>query len=234
MEEPLKTHVEGFDDQLKGGIPRGHIVLLAGNPGTMKSSLGYSILHYNALQGLRGAYLSLEQPRSTLLAQMERAGLRHGQVQEKVAVYDVTRTRLETEDFGLKKSWTFILRSLIEDAKRKTGLDVLVIDSINVYELMAVEKDVRVELFEFFTWLKDLNVTTLIISEMSMDSGEYGTHGLGFLADGILHLKNEPVDEIHSQRRIKCVKMRGVEHSTDYFSLLFRDGKFQVVKALLK
>ena len=39
----LKTYIEGFDRALEGGIPQGHIVLMAGTPGTMKSSL--TVLH---------------------------------------------------------------------------------------------------------------------------------------------------------------------------------------------
>lgn len=232
---PIPTFVEGFDEQLQGGIPRGHVVLVAGTAGTMKSSLCYSVLWHNAAKGgLRGAYISLEQPRSTLLHQMEKMGWKHEPVQDRLLIYDLTKTRLETEDFGLKKSWTFILKSLIEDAKRKASLDMLVIDSINVYEVMAVEKEPRQEFFEFFAWLRDLNLTTFLISEMSMDSAEWGTRGLGFLADGIIHLKNEMIDDIHSQRRIKCVKMRGVDHTTDYFALIAKGGKFQTVKALMR
>ena len=44
-DERLKTYIEGFDKILEGGIPRGHIVLVTGTPGTMKSSLSYYILY---------------------------------------------------------------------------------------------------------------------------------------------------------------------------------------------
>lgn len=232
---PIPTYIEGLDEQLEGGIPRGHVVLVAGTAGTLKSSLCYSMLWHNAVRnGSKGAYMSLEQPRTTLLHQMEKMGWKWDAVQDKVLIYDLTRTRLDTEDYGMKKSWTFILKSLIEDAKKKASLDLLVVDSVNVYEVMAVDKEPRQEFFEFFSWVKDLGLTTLLISEMSMDSAEFGTRGLGFLADGIIHMKNEMIDDIHSQRRIKCVKMRGVEHTTDYFALMVRGGKFQVVKALLR
>jgi len=40
----IKTFVRGFDEEIGGGIPQGHVVLVAGPPGTMKSSLAYSIL----------------------------------------------------------------------------------------------------------------------------------------------------------------------------------------------
>jgi KaiC/GvpD/RAD55 family RecA-like ATPase len=49
----FKTYIRGFDEEIEGGIPQGHVVLVAGPPGTMKSSLAYSILYNNALNGNR-------------------------------------------------------------------------------------------------------------------------------------------------------------------------------------
>src|SRR5438093_9480588 len=44
----VPTFVEGLDESLEGGIPWGHLVLIEGAPGTMKSSLAFSILLHNA------------------------------------------------------------------------------------------------------------------------------------------------------------------------------------------
>src|SRR3989304_8165921 len=35
----VRTYIQGFDEKLSGGIPEGSIVLLCGEPGTMKSTL---------------------------------------------------------------------------------------------------------------------------------------------------------------------------------------------------
>jgi len=35
----ISTYVEGLDEILGGGFPVGHVVLLSGLPGTMKSTL---------------------------------------------------------------------------------------------------------------------------------------------------------------------------------------------------
>src|SRR5207244_910383 len=59
----IPTKMEGLDDVLGGGIPDGGVVLVSGAPGTMKTSLTYHILHENALDGVRGLYVSLEQSR---------------------------------------------------------------------------------------------------------------------------------------------------------------------------
>lgn len=229
IKERIKTYIDGFDKHLGGGIPKGHIVLIAGTAGTMKSSVGYNILYYNALEdGLKGAYLSLEQDKESLLDHMGGLGMNHENVKDKLVVLDIGKTRLETEDYGLRKSWSFIIKDLIESIKRERGLDLLVIDSLNIYETMSGVEDPRMELFEFFKWLKSLNLTCFLISEMSMDSKEFSKHGGDFLSDGIIHLAIEMVDDVHSHRRIKCVKMRGSNHSTDYFALIFGSSKFRI------
>src|SRR5256712_321228 len=71
----ISTYIEGLDDVLGGGFPVGHVVLLSGLPGTMKSTLSYAILHGNARErGAKCLYVSLEQTRKSLEAQMAAMG----------------------------------------------------------------------------------------------------------------------------------------------------------------
>jgi len=67
--ERIPTYVVGLDDRLSGGIPRGHIVLVAGPPGSLKSSFVYRILFYEAKEhAASGLYLSMEQSRASLIS----------------------------------------------------------------------------------------------------------------------------------------------------------------------
>src|SRR3990170_324441 len=67
----VPTYIEGLDETLGGGLPAGHVILLSGLPGTMKSSLAYAILLGNARErGAKGLYVTLEQTRKSLEAQM--------------------------------------------------------------------------------------------------------------------------------------------------------------------
>src|SRR3989449_11145191 len=54
--DKIPTYVVGLDDRLSGGIPRGHIVLVAGPPGSLKASFVYRILFHQA-QGHRASGL---------------------------------------------------------------------------------------------------------------------------------------------------------------------------------
>ncbi|MCK4455626.1 MAG: KaiC domain-containing protein, partial [Thermoplasmata archaeon] len=54
----VRTHIRGLDEQLQGGVPRGSVVLIAGKPGTMKSSVAFNILYRNAKENRGGAYVT--------------------------------------------------------------------------------------------------------------------------------------------------------------------------------
>src|SRR5437899_7954774 len=68
----IPTHLAGLDAALGGGIPQGAIVLVAGTPGTMKSSLIYNIMYHNAKAGRRGLYITLEQSTESLKSALGR------------------------------------------------------------------------------------------------------------------------------------------------------------------
>src|SRR5437763_1337209 len=53
-----------------------------------------------------------------------------------------------------------------------------------------------------------------------------------FLADGIVHLRLQPVSEPSYQRRVQCVKMRSVNQDSDDHPLLFENGRFEVARAI--
>src|SRR3989442_12193382 len=95
MARPLvKTHIRGFDDDvLRGGIPQGHVVLVRGASGTMKSSLAYYVLYHNALEGAPGLYVTLEQTAAGLLEHIAGLGLKATAVSEALPILDLSRGR---------------------------------------------------------------------------------------------------------------------------------------------
>src|SRR2546422_9631357 len=99
MARPLvKTHIRGFDDDvLRGGIPQGHVVLVRGASGTMKSSLAYYVLYHNPLEGAPGLYVTLEQTAAGLLEHIARLGLKATAVSEALPVLDPRPGREDLE-----------------------------------------------------------------------------------------------------------------------------------------
>lgn len=70
----IGSYIENFDIALGGGIPNGHIVLVYGSAGTMKSSICFNSLYNEIVKGKKGAYISIEQSSLSLLKQMVSMG----------------------------------------------------------------------------------------------------------------------------------------------------------------
>jgi len=224
-----KTYIRGFDEELGGGIPEGHIILISGTPGTMKSSVAYNILYNNIKrEGSIGVYVSLEQSRENFLFQIESLGL-HDIEELKFTILDMAKIRKEV-DISKERPWLDVVKKHLDYLKESMNFDLLVIDSLPVVQMLSKVEDERAYLFYFFEWLRDLKVTTFIISEISPDPTE--VYPEEFLADGIILLTLERVNEVDVDRRIRCVKMRGVNHNTGYFTLEFKDEAFQASQAI--
>ena len=234
-----KTYIRGFDEEIEGGIPQGHVVLVAGPPGTMKSSLAYSILYHNALyEGVPGVYVTMEQERESLEFQLIKMGMDPKKVGEKVRVQDLSRIRRGVEElrgtahFGspVEKPWLDVLKRHLEDVKAGEDFSLLVLDSLPVLEIISGLRERRIGLFHFFGWLKSLKVTSFVISETTADPASVRDED--FLADGILSLTMDRVGELDVYRRIRCVKMRGVNHNPGIFTIEFHDGAFHVTRVI--
>lgn len=229
MVDKYKTYIKGFDEELGGGIPQNHIILVSGTPGTMKSSVAYNILYNNIKhEDSVGVYVSLEQSRENLLFQIESLGL-HDIKKLKLTILDMAKIRKEV-DMTKERPWLDVMKKHLNYLKETLNFDLLVIDSLPVVEMISKVEDERAYLFYFFEWLRDLKVTTFMISELSTDPTQ--VHPEEFLADGIILLTLERVNEVDVHRRIRCVKMRGMNHNTGYFTLEFKDDAFQASQAI--
>jgi KaiC/GvpD/RAD55 family RecA-like ATPase len=229
MVKLLKTYIRGFDKELGGGIPQGHVVLVTGSPGTMKSTLAYNII-YNAVKtdGMSGLYISLEQSSRSLMFQMVRCGMKDT-FGDDLLIVDLAKIRKQLDE-GRDKPWLEILRKHIQFILAQNQYEIIVIDSLPVLEILTRMDNKRTRFFHFFEWLRDLKLTSFIITEISDDPTILRDEE--FLADGVLYLSMKQMGEIDIHRRIRCVKMRGMNHNTSQFTLEFNNSEFRVTKAI--
>ncbi|MEW5937349.1 MAG: ATPase domain-containing protein [Candidatus Thermoplasmatota archaeon] len=228
----IKTYIQGFDEALGGGIPEGHVILVSGTPGTMKSSLCSSILYNNARHDERkGLYISLEETKESLAKMMKNLGMADID-DKKLFIVDIGRLRLDHKNADQDQDWLRVLADYITRRARDDGISLIVVDSLTALYSLIDLKNPRQDLFHFFGLLKSLGITTFLVSEMMHGTEIFGPYREDFLADGTFFLKQYEVGETDIQLRIRCVKMRHANHARGYFALLHRHGGFMVTRVI--
>lgn len=224
----IKTYVKGLDENLQRGVPENSVILLAGPPGTMKSSMGFYILYNNVKENDdRAVYISLEESRDSLIGNMSGLGMDWSTVDRKLSILDLglIRSRMSAlEDMD----WLNVFKMYVKNLKENLDNDFLVIDSLPILETMADFEEPRKDLFNFFEWLRNLEVTTFVIHEMPVDGLVFSDSSEGFLSDGVIHLELRREDT-NMDLFLSVVKMRKTKHSRDYYPLIYEDG-FELVK----
>jgi circadian clock protein KaiC len=232
--ERIPSFVDGLDSRMGGGIPKGHVVLIEGSAGCMKSTLAYNILFQNALRHQRsGMYLTIEQPRRDIEEQMAALGLDKSvdkSVDQRLAVIDLGELRTflsEAKESELDVDWFRSVLNQIQSYRRDHPLDLFVLDSLNGLLALHTKENPRLELFHFIKELKSYPMTSFLISEVSPGEGWSGGPQ-GFLADGIIHLEAKRTEDI-IRLQLGVVKMRKTSHEKQYYPFLVRKGGFEVV-----
>jgi circadian clock protein KaiC len=227
----------GLDERMQGGIPMGHIVLLAGVSGTMKSSLGFSMLYNAVMEGrTSGIYVTLEQGKDSLASHMSGMGMDvdDPRVRSKIAIIDLADLRVQLDAQGMSQSvdWMGQLIKQLANYRDSIGFEVVVFDSLGAFFTLTKMENPRDEVFRFFEAIRRMGLTGIIICEMMGETkNQYGEFGIeDYLSDGVMHLTMER-DEDSIQRKMSIVKMRHTNHLLGYYPYHWaeNDSKFSIL-----
>lgn len=224
-ENVVPMYIENLDAELRGGVPKGHIILLCGPAGTMKTSLVYYILMNNAEQnGAKATFITLEQSRERIIKSMEQLGLYSED--NKVSIADMSKLRLKKDDKGGELDWLAMLRDSITDLTKEDENCIIAIDSLNALYSIHPFANPRKELFSFFRFLHSTGATFFLISEMTLDSPSFSQYAEDFLVDGIINTRFREIKEVGLQLLLICIKMREVPIHRKYYNLDFEANRF--------
>jgi KaiC/GvpD/RAD55 family RecA-like ATPase len=248
----IPMYIEGLDENIEGGIPEGHIVLISGSAGTMKTSVTFNILYNEALRGRISMYCSLEQSYSSIIQQMINMNFDLSKINLVIIkdlseisvavaklkagkggliVVDVGCIRKEIKDVKVadNKSWLNVVKNVVKKMKDDAGCNVFCLDSLSALYVLSRFENPRIELFYFFEFLRDLDLTSYLISEAQPQSGRYSEYEIEeFLCDGIIYLRLTAFRR-NVVREISVVKMRSTATNNDIFSLEFKHNRFQAL-----
>ncbi len=199
-----QTGVDNLDENLEGGIPRGNMVLVAGNPGTGKTLLCGEFLYLGAEEGEQGLYVSLAEGRASFLDYMRKVGkdLEFPTLPGGVDVMDLVT---------IKEQGVEALMEEILDRIEEIHAARLVVDSFSALAGAFTQTiDARVTLHILGKLVKRSGCTTLLVTEVPIGGASLGLGVEEFLADGIIHLRRESVGG-GLVRSLEITKMRGTE-----------------------
>ncbi len=211
MDRRIKSGIERLDSILRGGIPQGSMILLAGGPGTGKTIFSARFLYSGMVDYNEPCmYVSFTEGREDFRRYMLKLGWDFAELEQKglFTLLDFFSTGEEGLDYVIKS---------IVDAVPSKGIKRLVVDSVTALSISLNERyKVRNIIYLLKRFLKPSGCTTMLIVEVPFG---YTLVSMGveeFVADGIILLEMQR-EGYEFKRRMAVLKMRGTEHETKYF-----------------
>jgi circadian clock protein KaiC len=212
------TGIEGLDDILGGGIPRGNMILVSGTVGSGKTTLSLEFLVRGAERGEKCLFLSVTETSAKLIQNLSAFEFFRPELVENGSlsfvdvpvIYD--RLGLDREEFTVEDTDLLILT--IRGLVKELGARRVVLDSLtSVCYRIRREERIRDFMLKLGQELALLDCTTLLVSEVGPTPGRLSLYGVEeAIVDGVILLGNtrRQGDII---RVLQIVKMRGTSHS---------------------
>jgi circadian clock protein KaiC len=216
--ERCRTGIEGLDNILDGGVPRGNTVLISGSCGTGKTTLSLEFLVRGAIGGERCLFLSVTEASHKILQNLatfeffDPSTVKDGRLVfvDVPVLYEklgLSKQEMTPEDIDL-------LVTAIVRLASELKVQRLVLDSItSVCFRIRHEEKIRDLILKLGKALSDIQCTSILVSEIGPSENRYSLYGVEeAIADGVILLGNV-------QRRgdllrtLKIIKMRGTTHS---------------------
>jgi len=217
----VKTGIEGLDQLLYGGFLEGDAVLVAGTPGTGKTSLGMQYL-YNGVTKYDepGFFVTFEE----FPAQIYRDGLNFGwdfrrlEEENKLKVLftspDLFQQDIQRQD------------GLVPEMIREVGARRVVVDSITHFQRLASDPgQFREIIYGVINALKHMGLTSVLIRELDPQTMSTSEE---YIVDAVLYLSGEQVGA-ERMRYLEIVKSRGSKSSPARSLYFIQDSGLRVL-----
>jgi len=217
----LKTDIQGFDKLFsENGIPKGNSVLIAGGPGTGKSTLCRQICYNIVKKGKNCMYVSFEENKERVIKSMESFGwdvkkyIDEGKlIIQKINPLDILRMKFGSiGGSGSATELSYKIKPIV--IPKDFNPELIVVDSLTAIIAVSVTKDknYRVYLQQLFGFFEETGATSFLITETDPIPNKFSNSGIEeFLADGIIVLYNVKKENIR-QNAIEVLKMRYCKH----------------------
>ncbi len=175
-----------LQDVLRGGLTKGGIYLIAGEPGIGKTTLAVQILVDLAKRGVPVVYLTNEQSLADIAGVVDRItrGLSGSDAEAVKGNLFCDDTVPEIKDLP-----DFLARRVLSDGQEYHGVRVLVYDSIQGRGLAATATQQYKSLYKFNDLAKNSGLCTLLIGHITKRGQVAGPKDLEHNIDAMIYLR---------------------------------------------
>src|SRR3989442_10555497 len=183
------TGIDGLDELLGGGVPRGHTVTVLGSFGTGKTTFGIQFLVQGLINRERGIFISLEEDPDSIVASAAGFGwdLATPLREKQLAI-----VKLEPAD---AKTTVTRVRSELPKFIKDFGAERVVVDSVSLLNMMfADDVERRARLFALSQQIKTTGATAFFTARTKDENPRASRDGLvEYISDRVICL--EPREE---------------------------------------
>src|SRR5437899_7395974 len=235
-DERCLSGVDGLDNILGGGFPRGGFYLIQGDPGSGKTTLALQFLLEGLRRGEKVFYITLSETKQELL-QVARS---HGWSLDKIPVLDLSavenllRPETQTTVFHPSEVELTKVSQLLLDEVRKTQPARVAFDSLSEFRLMAeTALRYRRQLLMLKQQFAKFKSTVLLLDD-KMDKREavIDPHVLS-LTHGVIEMEQLSPDYGTSRRRLRVSKLRAVKFREGYHDYVIATGGLRVFSRMI-
>ncbi len=181
--------IDEWDKLLGGGLVKGALNLIGGEPGIGKSTLMLQISQRYASKGHKVYYISGEESLTQILDRAKRLGVNNGNI------YILTETDID----------------IILEKLRDLEIDILILDSIqtlytnDLTSAPGTVSQIKEVAFRVMNYSKKYNVATFLIGHITKTGDIAGPKILEHLVDGVFYFEG---DRFYDYRILRCFKNR--------------------------
>jgi circadian clock protein KaiC len=232
-QEHATSGIAGVDNILRGGFPRNCMLLIAGSPGTGKTTLAMQFLLEGIARGETCLYVTLSETRS----EIEKVAISHGWDLSKLHITELVPsernlsadsllTVFNPSEIELGETTQALIAAADEHRPQR-----LVIDSLAELRLIAQNPlRYRRQILALKQYFSGRDCTILLLDDRA---GSVESDHVQTVAHGVIVLEQRANQYGAERRRLRVAKMRGVPFRSGFHDFTIRTGGLDVFPRLI-
>ncbi len=233
MIEKADLGIPGLDDITAGGLARGRLFVLEGNPGTGKTTVATQWLIAGAARGERSLYITLSETE----AEYRASAASHAWDLSGIEVFELIppenlldeeqqQSLLYSSDLELGETTKRIFQAF-----ERVKPDRVVIDSLSEIMLLAQSSlRYRRQILALKHYFAKNGATVMMLDDLTAEMNDRTMHSV---AHGVIRLEELAPDYGADRRRLRIIKYRGQKYRGGYHDFIIEAGGVRVFPRLV-